>query len=252
MYTLRQALLLDDGLSCRQRLLQYMQAVADELVLPNINSSKPPASWRIDTILDEFHDLADRSFAIDPLVRDNSDVLRDIKPEMVVMALSNFDTTNLDSFMLPGLPFLSEGHKVLSSKASAMRRWMEMTSDGSVAHGKYEREVQLLRKYIGDVLIGMYENKLQVTLVPDFQVEQVERIMAVNALDRYWRDHLVNMNRLRAAVNVRCFGHMNPLEEYKIDGCRFFIAMLSASRRLTVESLLQPWVADGADRSEFA
>lgn len=35
---------------------------------------------------------------------------------------------------------------------------------------------------------------------------------------------------------------MNPLEEYKIDGCRFFIAMLSAARRLTVESLLQPWV----------
>lgn len=42
-------------------------------------------------------------------------------------------------------------------------------------------------------------------------------------------------------VNVRSFGHRNPLEEYKIDGCRFFISMLSATRRLTIESLLQYW-----------
>lgn len=42
-------------------------------------------------------------------------------------------------------------------------------------------------------------------------------------------------------VNVRSFGHRNPLEEYKIDGCRFFISMLSATRRLTVESLLKHW-----------
>lgn len=42
-------------------------------------------------------------------------------------------------------------------------------------------------------------------------------------------------------VNVRSFGHRNPLEEYKIDGCKFFISMLSATRRLTVESLLRYW-----------
>jgi preprotein translocase subunit SecA len=51
----------------------------------------------------------------------------------------------------------------------------------------------------------------------------------------------VNMNKLSSAVNVRSFAHRNPLEEYKIDGCRFFISMLSATRRLTVESILQYW-----------
>uniref|UniRef100_A0A0A8XRY8 SecA Wing/Scaffold domain-containing protein n=1 Tax=Arundo donax TaxID=35708 RepID=A0A0A8XRY8_ARUDO len=49
------------------------------------------------------------------------------------------------------------------------------------------------------------------------------------------------MNKLSSAVNVRSFGHRNPLEEYKIDGCRFFISMLSATRRLTVEALLHYW-----------
>jgi preprotein translocase subunit SecA len=40
VYTLRQALLLDDPYSCRQRLLKYMQAVADEMILQNVDSSK--------------------------------------------------------------------------------------------------------------------------------------------------------------------------------------------------------------------
>ena len=90
----------------------------------------------------------------------------------------------------------------------------------------------------------------------------------MQTLDCFWRDHLVNMNRLSSAVNfpfapmylfgsldnkrliselwqvnIRSFGHRNPLEEYKIDGCRFFISMLSATRRLTVEALLRYWTS---------
>lgn len=48
---------------------------------------------------------------------------------------------------------------------------------------------------------------------------------------------------------MRSFGHMNPLEEYKIDGCRLFIAMLSAARRLTVQSLLRPWISAEDDQT---
>ncbi|KAK1384490.1 hypothetical protein POM88_022225 [Heracleum sosnowskyi] len=68
---------------------------------------------------------------------------------------------------------------------------------------------------------------------------RASRTILVKTLDSYWRDHLVNINRLSSAVNVRSFGHRNPLEEYKIDGCRFLITMLSATRRLTVEALLR-------------
>uniref|UniRef100_A0A2P2LA91 SecA Wing/Scaffold domain-containing protein n=1 Tax=Rhizophora mucronata TaxID=61149 RepID=A0A2P2LA91_RHIMU len=52
-------------------------------------------------------------------------------------------------------------------------------------------------------------------------------------------------------VNVRSFGHRNPLEEYKIDGCRFFISMLSATRRLTVETLLQYWSSPSESQELF-
>jgi preprotein translocase subunit SecA len=103
--------------------------------------------------------------------------------------------------------------------------------------GKYEKEVHILRKYIGDILIGTYEEKLQLSQLSHNRIELVEvlnfstcqqckcfskllvfaswtdqsfpklgegmwqRALALNALDWYWRDHLVNMNRLRSAVS---------------------------------------------------
>lgn len=258
VYTLRQSLLLDDPDSNHQRLLQYVQAVADEIVLSNIHPSKPPSSWKLECILDEFHEFCYKTSAqltydekVPPI--ENSDVLSGVTPAMLVEGLRRCEKVDADFLRLPGLPMPFEGHQNLRFKAGSIKRWMDIASDPAAEKGKYDREAHLLRKYIGDIIIGMFEEKLRSTLVPNYQIEQVERALALNALDRFWRDHLVNMNRLRAAVNVRCFGHMNPLEEYKIDGCRFFIAMLSAARRLTVESLLQPWIlGDRPESSEFA
>ncbi|KAG0576049.1 hypothetical protein KC19_5G051100 [Ceratodon purpureus] len=257
VYTLRQSLLLDDPDSNHQRLLQYIQAVADEIVLSNIHPSKPPTSWKLDCILDEFHEFCYKTSAQPshdgqaPL--EISDVLSGVTPAMLVEGLRLCEKVDADFLRLPGLPMPFEGHQNLRFKAGSIKRWMDITSDPAAESGKYDREAHLLRKYLGDLIIGMFEEKLKDTLIPHYQIEQVERAMALNALDRYWRDHLVNMNRLRAAVNVRCFGHMNPLEEYKIDGCRFFIAMLSAARRITVESLLQPWIfGDRPEDSDIA
>ena len=43
---------------------------------------------------------------------------------------------------------------------------------------------------------------------------------------------------------------MNPLEEYKIESLRFFIAMLTSFQRLTVESLLRPWHVEILDAAK--
>jgi hypothetical protein len=42
-----------------------MQAVADEMILQNVDSSKHPRKWKISSILNEFHELADRTFSVD-------------------------------------------------------------------------------------------------------------------------------------------------------------------------------------------
>ncbi|KAL5203832.1 hypothetical protein ABZP36_008703 [Zizania latifolia] len=75
----------------------------------------------------------------------------------------------------------------------------------------------------------------------DSYIRGIEREILLKTLDTLWKDRLVNMNKLSSVVNVRSFGHRNPLEEHKIDGREFFISMLSATRRLTVVSLLKYW-----------
>ncbi|KAL2611692.1 hypothetical protein R1flu_023384 [Riccia fluitans] len=252
VYNLRQAFLLDGADSCKERLYRYMQAVADDIVLPAVDSSKAPRFWRMDDILADFEDLLTKTYFDLPNYSAPSIILGKVTGEMLVESLETVrfeEKTGLDDAVLPGLPSLADHPSGLRRKASALKRWLEITTDGSVSEGEHQREVHLLRKYLGDVLIATYQEKLKKSSLSNSKIELLERVLAVKALDQYWRDHLINMNRLRAAVNVRSFGHMNPLEEYKIDGCRFFIAMLSAARRLTVESLLQPWVPmeDGSD-----
>ena len=39
-------------------------------------------------------------------------------------------------------------------------------------------------------------------------------------IDRYWQDHLENMDQLRESVSLRAYSQKNPLIEYKIDNYR--------------------------------
>jgi hypothetical protein len=45
VYNLRQVILSGDSESCSDQIFQYMQAVADEIVLLNIDPQKPPKTW---------------------------------------------------------------------------------------------------------------------------------------------------------------------------------------------------------------
>lgn len=155
--------------------------------------------------------------------------------------LQRLSTVNISDFDLPNLPSPPNTFRGIRRKTSSLERWLAICSDDSPKDGKYKGTANILRKYLGDYLIASYLDIVQESGYDDAYVKEIERAVLVKTLDCFWRDHLVNMNRLSSAVNVRSFGQRNPLEEYKIDGCRFFISMLCATQRLTVESLLRYW-----------
>ena len=158
-----------------------------------------------------------------------------------LVQLQKVKSVSIDNFSLPNLPSTPNSFRGVRGKTSSFRRWLAICSDDSMKYGKYREMVNFLRKYLGDFLIASYLDVIQESGYDAVYVKEIERAVLLKTLDCFWRDHLINMNRLSSAVNVRSFGHSNPLEEYKIDGCRFFISMLSATRRLTVESLLRYW-----------
>ncbi|KAK2968194.1 hypothetical protein RJ640_018287, partial [Escallonia rubra] len=239
VYELRQLILAGDSESCSQHIFLYMQAVVDELVFGNVDPAKHPTSWNLGKLLKDFNGIADK-------------IMKGITEEALLKALVQLhamSSVDIVDFHLPNLPAPPNVFRGIQKKSSSLKRWLTISSDDSTKDGRYRATTNLLRKYLGDFLIASYLDIIDESGYDDAYVKEIERAVLVKTLDCFWRDHLVNMNRLSSAndkrlmgnsfqVNVRSFGHRNPLEEYKIDGCRFFISMLSATRRLTVESLL--------------
>ncbi|KAI3785340.1 hypothetical protein L1987_44456 [Smallanthus sonchifolius] len=235
VYDLRQLIITGDPESCSHHIFQYMQAVVDEIVLENVNPLKHPNSWNLNKLLKEF-------IAISWKILDESST--GITAESLLQSLVNvheMSDVDINDFRFSNLPQPPNAFRGIRKKASSLKRWLAICSDDSLKDGRYRITVNLLRKYLGDLLITSYMNVVQESGYTEEYVKEIERTVLVKSLDSFWRDHLVNMNRLNSAVNVRSFGHRDPLEEYKIDGCRFFISMLSATRRLTVEALLSHW-----------
>ncbi|PWA49020.1 preprotein translocase SecA family protein [Artemisia annua] len=260
VYDLRQLILTGDSESCSHHIFQYMQAVVDEIVLANVNPLKHPSSWNLDKLLKDF-------IAISGKVLDES--CTGLTVESLLQSLASvhkISDVDINDFHFPNLPQPPNAFRGIRKKTSSLKRWLAICSDDSLKDGKYRVTANLLRKYLGDLLITSYMNIIEESGYAEEYVKEIERAVLVKSLDCFWRDHLVNMNRLNSAravlvksldcfwrdhlvnmnrlnsaVNVRSFGHRDPLEEYKIDGCRFFISMLSATRRLTVESLLRHW-----------
>ncbi|KAK4352637.1 hypothetical protein RND71_028155 [Anisodus tanguticus] len=235
VYDLRQLILTGDFESCSEHIFKYMQALVDDVIFKNVNPQKHPSTWSLDKILREFKDVAgeilDDSFA-------------GITEEALLnslVQLRKLQSVSIDNFCLPNLPPTPNSFRGIRGKTSSFRRWLAICSDDSTKYGKYREVVNFLRKYLGDFLIASYLDVIQESGYDAVYVKEIERAVLLKTLDCFWRDHLINMNRLSSAVNVRSFAHRNPLEEYKIDGCKFFISMLSATRRLTVESLLRYW-----------
>ncbi|XP_002977981.2 protein translocase subunit SECA2, chloroplastic isoform X1 [Selaginella moellendorffii] len=230
VFKLREAFVMGTFDSCQQLFYQYIQGVADEMVLNHVDPTKPPRNWNLEGFLDEFDDFASVTFAFPR----GSHLLSNVTKETIVSALS---TSRLMK-ELPGLPPTGLDAGDSPMKAASLSRWKR---DDFLPSGRHCQELDSFRRYVGDILIAEYQRKLE--SIQEFREDanQVERSVAISALDYFWRMHLANMSRLSSAVQITGFGHMNPLDEYKLDGARFFIKMLSAARRMTVESLLKPW-----------
>lgn len=212
-----------------------MQAIVDEIILGNVDPQKAPKTWNLAKLLDEFVSLGGNLL---------NESFKEIQEEDLQSSLEQMlgcGSIEVDNFALPNMPVLPNSFRGIRKKTSLVMRWFAICVDDTSKKGRYTNTVNLLRKYFGDFLIATYLDAVQESRYDDAYIRGIEREILLKTLDTLWKDHLVNMNKLSSAVNVRSFGHRNPLEEYKIDGCRFFISMLSATRRLTVESLLHYW-----------
>ncbi|KAA3457166.1 protein translocase subunit SECA2, chloroplastic isoform X1 [Gossypium australe] len=227
VYDLRQLILTGDDESCSQHIFQYMQAVVDEIVFGNADPLKHPRYWSLSKLLKEFINIAgkllDDSFA----VISEEDLFQSLKQ------LHESNSVDVDNFHLPDLPKPPDGFRGIRRKNSSLKRWLAICSDDSTKNGRYRPTTNLLRKYLGDILIASYLNIVQESGYDDAYIKEIENILLlprtchprsclfpplfaanflligiqravlVKTLDCFWRDHLVNMNRLSSACNTK-------------------------------------------------
>ncbi len=80
-------------------------------------------------------------------------------------------------------------------------------------------------------------------------MRQLERYALLTTIDREWREHLYEMDQLKAGIGLRAYGQRDPLIEYKRESFEMFRELLGRIDRAAVSLVfkLQP-----VDRSQVA
>ncbi len=66
---------------------------------------------------------------------------------------------------------------------------------------------------------------------------EIARYFLLDALDRYWKEHLLAMDALRDGIGLRGYGQKDPKQEYKREGFELFRDMLDNIKENTLRAL---------------
>ena len=74
-------------------------------------------------------------------------------------------------------------------------------------------------------------------------LRHLERVVALQAIDGHWKDHLSAMDHLKEGIGLRGYGQRNPLQEYQREGFDMFAAMLETFEADILEKLYSVKIA---------
>jgi preprotein translocase subunit SecA len=69
-------------------------------------------------------------------------------------------------------------------------------------------------------------------------LEDMERNVVLQMLDKSWKEHLLNLDHLRQGINLRGYAQRDPLNEYKAEAFTLFRTMLEDYRYAVAQTLL--------------
>ena len=69
-------------------------------------------------------------------------------------------------------------------------------------------------------------------------MREIERVILLKTVDRYWMDHIDNMDELRKGIHLRAYGQKDPVVMYRLEGFDMFDQMISAIREDTSRLML--------------
>ena len=74
--------------------------------------------------------------------------------------------------------------------------------------------------FLKDKILGAYEVK--VGNANPTVLQEIEKMILLNAIDRLWQEHLFALDALKEGVNLRTYGQKDPLIEFKLEAFPIF------------------------------
>ena len=75
-------------------------------------------------------------------------------------------------------------------------------------------------------------------LLPPAVMREAERVYLLKTVDKYWMEHIDNMDQLKQGIRLRGYAQHDPVVEYRFEGFDMFDAMIDAIRQDTVKLML--------------
>lgn len=83
-------------------------------------------------------------------------------------------------------------------------------------------------EYIVERVRKAYEEKESIESAHD--LKNLERFTLIRPIDKFWQDHLTEMEELRRSVGLRSYGQKDPLNEYKSEAFVYFEELIKQIR----------------------
>ena len=116
-------------------------------------------------------------------------------------------------------------------------------------HQKLEEMTQeSLRDLMVQEALGRYEEKE--TELGSPLMRRLEKVIMLEAIDHFWKEHLLGIDQLKEGIGLRGYGQKDPLIEYQKEGYEMFLDTLEEIRRGTVRNLFRFSVVSEQERDE--
>ncbi len=103
-------------------------------------------------------------------------------------------------------------------------------------------------EYIYEKISNEYETKIKE--IPDEIINEFEKVISLNVIDKYWMEQINTMSHLREGITLRQYAQDNPLRAYTMEGFELFDKMLENIDKFTTIYLLKAEIRQNIERKE--
>jgi preprotein translocase subunit SecA len=106
-----------------------------------------------------------------------------------------------------------------------------------------------IRERVADAANNLYAEKQE--KYGEELMQYVEKEVLLRSVDQLWREHIITLEHLRQAVQLRGYGQRDPLNEYKTEGFALFEQMIERLRAIVTGQLMRVEINSGGPDEMF-